>query len=152
MKIFVYLTFNLEKKSYVSKGSILLRSKVLTTCIFLIKDSSDDIIFIRVPAETYFRRPCHGGERIYPNLGFDVWRLFARNLGVVTAQPLEDREIEVISISFSYILSFTKFNCMMSFLHEILYKLLVVINLIQWEHFFLLDYRRCRHISGCHIL
>lgn len=58
------------------------------------EDSSDDIIFIRVSPETYFRRPCHGGERIHNNLGFTISRLFSRNLGVISAPPLEDREME----------------------------------------------------------
>ncbi|CAB3223179.1 unnamed protein product [Arctia plantaginis] len=58
------------------------------------QDSSDDIILIRVPPEFYFRRPCHGGEGVTSNLGFVISRLFARNLGVINNQPLEDREIE----------------------------------------------------------
>ncbi|XP_026732711.1 uncharacterized protein LOC113497372 [Trichoplusia ni] len=59
------------------------------------EDSLDDIICIRVPPESYFRRPCHGGARIASNLGFDITRMFRRNLGVVSGQTRVDREMEL---------------------------------------------------------
>ncbi|CAH0581521.1 unnamed protein product [Chrysodeixis includens] len=59
------------------------------------EDSSDDIIFIQVPPDSYFRRPCHGGGKIASNVGFDITRMFRRNLGVVSALTRIDREMEL---------------------------------------------------------
>ncbi|KAJ8730619.1 hypothetical protein PYW08_002032 [Mythimna loreyi] len=83
----------IDKKTKISPN--IFRARIENPMVELrCEDSSDDIILIRVPPETYFRRPCHGGEKILPNFGFTISRLFCRNLGVVSAQPLADREEE----------------------------------------------------------
>ncbi|KAJ8721336.1 hypothetical protein PYW07_002111 [Mythimna separata] len=83
----------IDKKTKI--GPNYFRARIENPMVELrCEDSSDDIIFIRVPAETYFRRPCHGGEKIASNFGFTISRLFSRNLGVITAQTLEDRHEE----------------------------------------------------------
>ncbi|CAH0702277.1 unnamed protein product [Spodoptera exigua] len=83
----------IDKKTKISTNHF--RARIENPLVELrCEDSSDDIIFIRVPVEEYFRRPCHGGHKIISNFGDTISRLFGRNLGIVPGLPLAEREME----------------------------------------------------------
>ncbi|XP_075974935.1 uncharacterized protein LOC142975764 [Anticarsia gemmatalis] len=85
----------IDKKIKISTQQF--RARLENTLLELrCQDSSDDIISIRVPPELYFRRPCQGGVRVDTNIGFEISRLFSRNLGVVSVQPRAEREMEEV--------------------------------------------------------
>ncbi|KAL0831509.1 hypothetical protein ABMA28_002303 [Loxostege sticticalis] len=60
------------------------------------EDSSDDIVQIRVPVETYFRRPAHAGACNEGRIGYPLTRLFQRNLGYHHRQAVDEREMEEV--------------------------------------------------------
>ncbi|CAH1646501.1 unnamed protein product [Spodoptera littoralis] len=83
----------IDKKTKISPNHF--RARIENPLVELrCEDSSDDIIFVRVPVEEYFRRPCHGGNKIISNFGDAISVLFGRNLGVVPGLPLAEREME----------------------------------------------------------
>ncbi|XP_063822942.1 uncharacterized protein LOC135072833 [Ostrinia nubilalis] len=57
------------------------------------EDSSDDIVQIRVPVDTYFHRPAHAGAYIHGQIALPLTRLFQRSLGVFRPAA-DDREME----------------------------------------------------------
>ncbi|CAK1600774.1 unnamed protein product [Parnassius mnemosyne] len=83
----------IDKKTKLSTE--YLRSRIDNTAVELrCQDSSEDVVNIRVPADTYLSRPAHAGEKIRSNLPQVISLLFLRNLGVLNRTPMADREME----------------------------------------------------------
>ncbi|KAM3963620.1 uncharacterized protein ACR2FA_002142 [Aphomia sociella] len=58
------------------------------------EDSSDDIVDLRIPANLYFRRPCHSGVKVNSSIALALTRLYQRNLGVISNPTHTEREME----------------------------------------------------------
>ncbi|XP_052756170.1 uncharacterized protein LOC116413624 [Galleria mellonella] len=83
----------IDKKIKISAD--ILHARIGNTNLELrCEDSSDDIVDLRLPAAVYFRRPCHAGSKVHPNIATVLMRLFERNLGVIANPTLTDREME----------------------------------------------------------
>ncbi|CAG4983614.1 unnamed protein product [Parnassius apollo] len=83
----------IDKKTKLSTE--YLRARIDNVAVELrCQDSSEDVMNIRVHADTYLSRPAHAGQKIRSNLPQVFSERFLRNLRVLNRTPMADREME----------------------------------------------------------